>query len=298
MPNIVTRYGVLEAFDPDTDLICRVLTKYGEWAQHELRFVASAIHDGARVADVGAFLGTFSLGLAQLRRLESVCLVEANQATVPALRANVERNLPAKGVVVEAVVGQAGREYSGTVIPENAGSFSLAFADGDGRVAASSVQATKSLAELDREHGPFDLIKLDTEGMEYEILSSSLDYLASTRAAFWVECNEAPSSLRVAELFLSQGFQLLYFAFPALSPDNFNQEREIDYPFGYESGMWATRGQAPTLSPELEAAGCTLTTVRSVDELRDAMWLTPRWAPKDWLFHTQEEMTNQVISRT
>ncbi|RWA52696.1 hypothetical protein AU476_16385 [Cupriavidus sp. UYMSc13B] len=85
MQEIATRYGVLDTFDSD-DLICRCLAKYGEWAQYEVQFVADNIAPGCRIADVGAFLGTFGLGLGRLAKPDGLCFVEANAATAALLR--------------------------------------------------------------------------------------------------------------------------------------------------------------------------------------------------------------------
>ncbi|WP_250518287.1 MULTISPECIES: FkbM family methyltransferase [unclassified Caballeronia] len=289
MPKIVTRYGELETLDPKQDLICKILAKYGEWAQYEVRFVASALPDNARIADVGAFLGTFSLGVAQLTKVAFACLVDANPAVVPLLRHNIEKNLAAEHVVVEGVVGASGSAPNGFVDPANAGSFSLV-ANRENRVSAPAAQRAVSLSELADQYGPFDLIKLDAEGMEREIIESSLDYTASSNASLWIECNETPESLNLAELLLQQGYRLSYVAFPALSPTNFNQCEEIDFPFAYEAGLWATRGASPVLDASLVEAGCVLKVIDSKEALRHAMWTTPRWAPKDWEGHDKEEI--------
>lgn len=87
--NIDTRYGKLKVPDLKHDLIGRFLDYYGEWAFNEVRFCASLLEDGARVLDIGAFIGTFGLGVALLRRLNSLCVVEGNSELIPFLDANI-----------------------------------------------------------------------------------------------------------------------------------------------------------------------------------------------------------------
>src|SRR5262249_13988082 len=69
LPEIVTRYGVLTVPNTSTDVIGRFLARYGEWAWDEVSFLAPLLPNGAHVLDVGAFVGTFGLGLALRREL-------------------------------------------------------------------------------------------------------------------------------------------------------------------------------------------------------------------------------------
>src|SRR5579884_1925417 len=69
-------------------MITTFLRRYGEWAWREAECVAGRLQAGARVLDGGAYLGTFGLGLAQLRRLGHLCFVEANADVVPLLGRN------------------------------------------------------------------------------------------------------------------------------------------------------------------------------------------------------------------
>src|SRR5258706_11539894 len=86
-----TRYGQL--WVPSTnDLISGFLLEYGEWADLELRFIADNIADNSSILDIGAFLGTFGIGLSQIKKLESVSFFEANDKIIPALTANVSMN--------------------------------------------------------------------------------------------------------------------------------------------------------------------------------------------------------------
>jgi FkbM family methyltransferase len=276
-----TRYGVLNTFDPAEDLISKFLLKYGEWAQLELRFVSSCLSDGARICDIGAFLGTFSLGISQSISLSTVLYVDANPAVIPLLRKNAQRNPQMHSTVIEAVVG--GEEaLSAFVVPENRGSFSMAPGDASGRDAVAPALISISLDELLERHGPFDLIKIDAEGMEYKILSADNDLLGKIESHLWLECNAIRSSLQLVELLLSAGFKVHYFAFPAINADNFCGEKSIEFPFAYEAGLWASKSVTPCLSSDLAGAGCYLIEISSVEMLRGALWRTPRWAPESW----------------
>ena len=296
MPEVETRYGVLKVPNTDRDTIGRFLARYGEWAWDEICFVAGALpEDGARVLDGGAFVGTFGLGLTLRRRLGFLCLVEANKAVAPLLTDNVRCNCRIPAVVVEAMLtGHGARPTPGWSEPGNLGSMSFTLPPPCSEVAlgltAPKPQRVATLADLRAEHGEFDLVKLDVEGMELDILRADAEYLAGGGTTLWVECNEDPASLAIADLLLSWGLDLYYFAFPAHNPDNVRGDSVPIFPLAYEAGLLASPKVLPTLDDKLRAHRCILRPVRNVEELRDALWRTPRWGMPDWLGAGPEEM--------
>src|SRR5271165_726078 len=127
MPEIATRYGRLSVADTASDMIGRCLLRYGEWAQLEIRFVASAIRSPtARICDIGAFVGTFGLGLAQLRSLSGLVFVEPNGSVTPMLRTNARLAWGIEPIVVEAAIGVPADGHTANFAPGNLGSFSFA----------------------------------------------------------------------------------------------------------------------------------------------------------------------------
>lgn len=295
MSEIATRYGLLQAFEPENDLICRCLSKYGEWGQYEVRFVASNLASGSRVADIGAFLGTFGLGLSQLVDLGGLCFVEANAHTAQLLSKNVATHSTVPSHVVEAVVGPFAGVRDGAFVPGNMGTFSVVDSGEDARTAGESVGAVRSLKSLADQYGPFGLYKIDVEGAERHILSAERDFLAASDASLWLECNETFDSLEVLDLLLSMSYDVYYFAFPAIADKPFFELAANEFPFAYEAGLWATRGAAPRLDAALREAGCVLDRVANRDALRSVMWRTPRWAPHEWDKRTRSEIVALAV---
>ena len=284
MPEIATRYGQLAVPDPARDLIGRFLLRYGEWAQNEVRFVASALRPAApRICDIGAFVGTFGLGLAQARPLGGLVFVEANPELLRLLERNAKLAPGVEPAVVGAAVGSGGTLGTPSLDPANIGSLSFAVPAGEGRVAAASGRRAVTLADLRRDFGPFDLVKIDAEGLEREILLSDPDGLRDAACSYWLECNESPESLAVCELLLAAGFRLQYFAFPSHSPSNFLGDPTPIFPFAYEAGLWATREQPAALDPALAAEGCLLVPITTTEDLRAALWRTPRFGRPEWV---------------
>ena len=278
---IETRYGPL-VVPNEHDTISRFLARCGEWAWDEVGFVASTLPDNVRVLDIGAFLGTFGLGLALRKCVSFICLVEANSAILPLLRTNILRNSTFPAVVVDAMVtGLPMIPRAGCGDRCNLGSTSFASDATDGRPTKRPSRAV-TLADLRAEYGEFDLVKLDVEGMEHEILCNDSDHLARGNTTLWVECNEHPQSLELAKLILSWGLEMHYFAFPSHNPNNFHGEIEPIYPWAYEAGLLVAPMSPPRLAADLTAHHCILRSIKGVEDLEEAMWRTPRWLPTEF----------------
>jgi len=277
---IDTRYGRLSISGAD-DVISQFLARCGEWGWDETGLIASTLPERSRVLDVGAYLGTFGLGLSIRKRLGFLCLVEANQKILPLLRENVQANATCPAAVVSAMVGGADLSLRpGRGDPKNLGSASFA-SDAEGDPVADLPEHALSLAHLRAQYGHFDLIKLDVEGMERDILLADQAYLSRGEATLWIECNETAKSLLAAELALSWRLPTWYFAFPSHNPDNFRAEHEPIYPWAYEAGLLVAPKIQPRMDAELQAHNCLLRPTGGIADLREAMWFTPRWLPRE-----------------
>jgi len=276
--SIPTRYGPLHLTGRDPDLIEGFLRRYGEWGWDEACFIASILPDGARVLDIGAFLGTFGLGVSLLRPLAGLCAVEANPTLLPCLAANL-RLARCPAVAVEAMVAAPGAPPRPGAAP--AGNASAASFASDAQGDPVPARAL-TLDHLCAAHGPFDLIKLDAEGMEAEILRSDAAALAGGGTALWVECNEEPRALDLCALLLDWGLEVHYFAAPSHNPDNRGRDSAPVLPWAYEAGLLAAPRRTPRLDSDLQRHHCILQRIGSVAELEEALWRTPRWGMADW----------------
>jgi hypothetical protein len=153
-----------------------------------------------------------------------------------------------------------------------------------------------SLVELWHNNGPFDLIKLDIEGMERAVLDDARQLLeVEQQVAIWAECNDSPHSLDLAELMLSFGGRSLYYAsWPADNLGSLGDSGEPIFPYAREAALLAAnRAVAP--NDELIAAGCDMVQISSRESLRRAMWLTPRWAPRKWWTDKTTALVAQAV---
>lgn len=290
MRELETRYGRMVIPDSENDIVSRFLAQYGEWAELEVAFVAGAVPKGAAVADIGAFIGTFALALQRRKPLGSVCFVEANPDIVPVLQENVRRNCHVPFTVVDALVAPEDfRLKHGLRDMHNMGSASFVARPGHSfQVTVPTPNRRMTLGELDSTYGPFDLIKLDTEGMELLILAGEAGIVERENTAFWLECNEHENSLTLAEYLLAHRRTLYYFAYPSFRPGNFNGVDTPIFAFAYEAGLLAAAGDI-NISSEL-TKGCILRPIANREDLRVALWHTPRWAPHEWWDLPTEEV--------
>lgn len=277
MPQIETLYGRVDVPDNTGDLIRRFLEYYGEWAGLEAKFAAQLTEPGGRILDLGAFLGTFSLGIAKYGQPSFICAVEGNDTVSGLTSANLKRNLTVESRLIPAVVvGSPGirtKQQDGT----NLGATSFV-ARGGGHLNAPH-QPFVVLSDVIGENGPFDLIKMDVEGMELELLRS-MD-LELNNATLWIECNDRPASIEVCKLLLERGYEVGYFAFPSHNPDNFMNQDIAIFPYAYEAGLVARRGNLGALKT-FDEDGCFYRSISTTKELVDALRHTPRWCPPGW----------------
>ena len=277
---IETCYGLLAVPNAE-DIISRFLGQCGEWARDEASFVASVLPDNPRILDAGAFLGTFGLGVALRKCIGFLCFVEANPAIVKLLRENVERCASFPNVVVNAMLaGLPTEPRRGFGDPRNLGATSFLESAADDNPTEPPEYAT-TLNDLVAEHGAFDLVKLDVEGMERDILEPARNCLVKGDTTLWIECNEHPRSLELVKMLLSWGLDIHYFAFPSHNPDNFRGAKEAIFPWAYEAGLLVSPGKPPRLDAELMAHGCILRRIGTIEDLVGAMWRTPRWLPAE-----------------
>ncbi|MDP9932885.1 FkbM family methyltransferase [Variovorax paradoxus] len=279
---IQTRYGNLSAPVGATDLITDFLEHYGEWASLEVEYLASMLPRKARILDIGAYVGTFALGLAQAADVSFVAMVEGNAAVASHLATNAARNLRCKHEVLNALVIHSDEPpiEPGRAEPDNAGSASFdQRASGTVRVPLpGTLIGFRALVER---FGPLDLVKLDVEGMEEQLLRDHPALLQDASVLLWLECNESRSSLSLAKMLVATGRPVTYFAWPSHNPDNFRGASRKIFPFAYEAGLLLGAGAAP-LTAKLHRAGCLMKAIHTVEDLKEALWLTPRWAPREW----------------
>ena len=287
--DIDTLYGRISAPEWRDDLIIRSLQVMGEWGAAETELLAPLVSSGDVFWDIGAFLGTFTIGLCRLVPLARIVAVEANPEIFPFLETNLRVNLRCGVVVEHAAIS----EHEGWLSPKNAslpgnnGAQSYAPSTAD---APASIPGT-SLKALRAQRGDYDVLKLDIEGMETSALRSDADYLRSRQPVVWAECNEDESSFDILDLMRSLGYETAYVAFPAFRTDNFKGSPELIHPMAYEAALVAAPPERLSKLPaSIVGEDLIHRRVSSALDLRRAMYDTPRWSMAEWAAMSRAEL--------
>ena len=147
------------------------------------------------------------------------------------------------------------------------------------------------MLDLRTEHGDYDVLKLDTEGMEADALRGDIQYLRSRKPIIWAECNENTASLDLFSVMRQLGYEPLYIAFPVIRRANYNKCAERLFPFAYEAALLAAPAERlPAFTTAATEEECIVRRVVSAADMRRALWDTPRWALSEWAEMTQPEL--------
>jgi len=285
MTDVKTIYGQMSTPDWDQDLIIRSLRLYGEWAFAEQQLLAPMLRGGDTFWDVGAFLGTFGLGVSQLATVAPARLVcvEPGGALLPHLTENIQRNAPCPAVVAPFGVslknGYLRSRPGDGAAADNSGAIAYEPSQGE----AGSVRS-RTLRDLRTEFGDYTVLKLDVEGMEVDAINSDQDFIQKTKPVIWAECNESQLSFHLQETLIRLGYAPVYVAFPFARKQNYNKSAEVIYPMAYEAVLLAAPpDRLSAFTGKVAGEDIIVTPANTVRALRDALWNTPRWAMPEWI---------------
>ena len=296
-----TLYGKMMIPNWPKDLICRSLRQYGEWAEAEVELLAPLVMATDVVWDVGAYVGTFSLGLARLAVPARILAIDANAQVIASLTANLYKNAPCPVRIVQTAVGETDGwltkiEHKSD---ENYGSTSYAKADWSAPRTETGTIPCCRLRTLRAEHGDYDVLKLDIEGMEEDALRGDLDYLKQRQPLIWLECNEDARSLKTWATMKWLGFEPVYLAFPAFRRNNFNEQRNLIYPMAYEAALLAAPlDRLQRLKGTVVGEDIIMRPVPTLSALRQALYDTPRWSTAELAQMSRPELVARLVRLT
>lgn len=218
----ICRYGRVAFFRGD-NIVSHSLREYGEWAQLEIALLRRLIEPGDSVVDVGAFIGTHSLAFAdRVGESGRVYAFEAIEPYCEVLKINLERNGCTNVVVFNAALSN--KQGSIAVAPKdvtetgNFGGATLELIPGPETDNCEIVR----LDVLDQyQITNCSLIKIDTEGMEGDILNGCRETLRRTRPVVYAECNSLQRALPVLDLARDENYAPWIAIVGAYNPGNF-----------------------------------------------------------------------------
>ena len=206
---------------------------------------------------------------------------------------NMRNNMACDHLLLSCALGsKAGRLVPAGIQSSNHGA--LEYREVDEQEDGTSVEAgidCQPLWHLRSQHGKYDILKLDIEGMEVEAIKGDFEYIRDDKPVIWAECNESILSLRLLDAMVAAGYSPVYVAFPAFRKANFRGQADLPYPMAYEAALLAA---PPDRLAGFDTAGfgeeIIVKPVKTSWDLRQALWATPRWAASAWVQASRSEL--------
>lgn len=227
---VPSRHGLFLANGYDT-FLGAALIRYGECCEVEEQFLSALINPGEIVIEVGANIGVHTIPLAQkVGKAGRVIAIEAQPAIFHYLCANIALNGLFNVTTHDCGCGAAYKTMSipninySAPLMNNFGGVSL----GEERSSGVLVQVAP-LDELIGNLPKVDLLKIDVEGMEYEVIESAIKTINRHRPPMYVENDRIDKSQALIEQIMALDYRLWWHIPPLFNPQNFFGVKENDY---------------------------------------------------------------------
>jgi FkbM family methyltransferase len=211
------------------DAVGVIIARYGEWAEEELSRLMMLLRPGDRVIEVGAHVGSMTVGLAKAVGPDgSVHAFEPQQSLHSLLCANIALNGLDQVEPIRALVGGASGSRSlpaAANAPGNMGGVSFvgeSFSATGGQDRVTQITLDEWFEGLDR----LRLIKIDVEGMEPEVMSGAMRLIQRLRPIIQAECNSVEVFDHAARLADSLNYDLYWNGCRGFRPTNHFGETE------------------------------------------------------------------------
>jgi FkbM family methyltransferase len=228
------RNGTMLVFCLD-EVIGRSLRLYGEWSEHELSCLRPHVRDGTVVIDIGANIGTHTLAFAKWVPGGGVIAVEPQAEVVSVLQVNCLLNGKSNVEIVNAACGsRRGEALMATLDPSNPGATGFT---PDTRLLARLRYLLRPQARWSRavplvriddlaENRPVSLMKIDAEGMEFEVLDGARRVIKAHRPAIFCEQNNTRQLSAIHDLLVGFNYRLYWLETHQFNKANFRGERD------------------------------------------------------------------------
>jgi FkbM family methyltransferase len=213
------RHGLF-MYNRNDQFIGRGLDLYGQWCEFEIQLLRQFIELGDTVVDAGANIGTHTIAFADLvGPTGRVHAFEPQRRNFHMLAGNVALNGFDNVVCHQKAVGDQNGDIGLPPLPPpdahfNFGAVTLSRAAPDGERVP---QVTLDSLELPA----CRLIKIDTEGMEPQVLDGARGLIARCRPLLYVENNDAGGSKLLSARLDALGYAAHWSMFPYFDPNNF-----------------------------------------------------------------------------
>lgn len=175
----------------DLDLsyyIERQVFYYNIYEPDVISFISSAVNENMKCLDLGTNIGLHSIVMS--KKAKEVVSYEANPKVIQRLNNNIRINNVKNITVVNRAISTSDGEIDFYVPIDNAFSMDGAIGHTTEGVKSSQIKIkADSLQRVLVEQGRFDLIKIDVEGLEFELIESAIDILTQQKSTLIFEYN-------------------------------------------------------------------------------------------------------------
>ena len=221
-----SRYGRFLFFRND-DPIGACLHHYGEWAQQEMDLFDQILTENSNVIDVGANIGTHSVYFSKKCRNGTVFPIEPQLYISELLGTNLLLNGCFNAIPTRAACGSEKKQlrlmninpFHGTKV--NYGEYKV-----NNSAEKGIFTECITLDSFCDVGVPFDLIKLDVEGLEVDVLNGASKIIESYKPKLYIEFNSKEGKNDLLEKIYSLDYIPYWHVYTKHNPNNFNNKAQ------------------------------------------------------------------------
>ncbi|WP_439411911.1 FkbM family methyltransferase [Enterobacter ludwigii] len=187
-------------------LASRIIAARDFYEAEFLKFFSFFNVNNGLVLDIGGNIGNHSVYFSSIKEWGVIAFEPIKQnALCLAINADLNGVLD-KIFIVDSALGKAeGHCYLSKVIDDNAGSYSRVFS-GNAHSVAVTVRVLDNIPEINDITDTIGLIKIDVEGMEYDVLQGAVNTLQKHKPALAFECTSQNSYTDIVSLLSPLGY--------------------------------------------------------------------------------------------
>ena len=221
---INTRYGNMIIFSDDPT-ISRSLELYGEYCYPEIELILEFVNSTSMFLDIGANIGTHTVAIAP--HVKNVVAFEADVENCDLLRMNcglqdkkVARKISVNHLALSNRVGETSTvfDYGKTHLSNQGGTD----------IVMTMLDNIKGFPSV-------DFIKIDVEGMEYNVLQGAKNTIAYYRPHMLIEMQDSNMNPFVFDLLASMSYNMYWAPCATYNPQNHKHNSENV--FGKQHGV-------------------------------------------------------------
>ncbi len=221
------RHGYI-VYNKNDKYIGRAIEKYGEYSEGEVQIFRRLCGNGDVIVEVGANIGAHTLPLARIAGAAGrVYAFEPQRIVFQTLCANMAINSITNVECFQAAVAAT----TATIrIPDIRYDVEWNYGAFDVSLCRKGVPTPQVSLDGFLEIPGLKLLKVDVEGMEYDVIAGAREIIGRFRPILYVENDRVEKSRALIELIWSLGYRIYWHAPMLFNPGNYAADDENIFP--------------------------------------------------------------------